>query len=132
MSYFGSPMLDISYLLFSSPNESITSVEFEQLLDYYCDQLIDTLKTLDIPTSKIPNKQQLYDDFNMRGCYGAFFCLFIVPLRHYLDTNNDGVQKFLSKTDEGSAFRREIFADQQAQKVLANLLRYFNKKQFLN
>lgn len=132
MSYFGSPMLDISYFLFSSPNETISSIEFEHLLNYYNDHLIETMTTLEIQTSQIPSKQQLYDEFLLRGCYGAFFSLFSVPLRHFPDTNNEGVMKFLDKTDEGKAFRRQIFSDQQTKKVLTNLLRYFDKKAFLN
>lgn len=132
MSYFGSPILDVSYLLFTSSNEMITHTEFDQLFDYYCEQLIGVMVKLDLPSSLIPSKQQLQDEFDSRGCYGAFFSLFSVPLRILEQANNDEVKLFLNKSQEGCEFRAQIYSNQKVQKLLINLLTYFNKKPFLN
>lgn len=132
MSYFGSPILDVSYLLFTSSNEFVTCDEFDQLFEYYCDQLIEVMDKLDLCTSTIPSKQQLYDEFHLRGCYGAFFSLFSVPLRISEQANNDDVKQFLNKSQEGFKFRAQIYSNPIVQKLLINLLTYFNKKEFLN
>lgn len=132
MSYFGSPILDVSYLLFTSSNEHITVDEFDQLFDFYCDTLINTMIKLNLPSSKIPSKQQLLTEFELRGCYGAFFSLFSVTLRTFENANNDEVKLFLNKSPEGVEFRKQIYSNAKAQKLLSNLLMYFNKKQFLN
>lgn len=132
MTYFGSPILDVSYLLFTSSNEDIKCDDFDQLFDYYCEQLIDTMLKLDLPSSKIPSKQQLQDEFTLRGCYGAFFSLFSVPLRAIEHSNGDAIKQFLSKSDDGLIFRTNIYSNSKVKKLLANLLHYFDKKQFLN
>lgn len=132
MSYFGSPVLDVSYLLFTSSDEDIKSDEFDQLFDYYSDQLIGTMHKLELCTSKIPSKKHLQDEFELRGCYGAFFSLFSVPLRVIEHSTNQSVKLFLNKSDEGIQFRTEIYSNSRAQQLLANLLHYFNKNEFLN
>lgn len=132
MSYIGSPILDVSYLMFSSSNENITTDEFDQLFDFYSDALIDTMLKLNLPSSKVPSKQQLQQEFELRGCYGAFFSLFSVPLRILENTNNDAVKLFLNKSQEGIEFRTQIYSNPKARILLSNLLTYFNKKPFLN
>lgn len=138
MSYFGSPILDVSYLLFTSSNETITPNEFDALFDFYCEQLINVMSKLNIPMDAIPSKQQLQSEFNLRGCYGAFFSLFSVPLRMHqpMDapnkSSNDEVKQFLSSSQDGHVFRKQIYSNAKVQPVLENLLNYFNKKQFLN
>lgn len=136
MSYYGNFSLDVSYLLFTSSNENITSNDFDELFSFYCDQLIDKMIKLNIPSSKIPSKEQLQNDFQARGCYGAFFSLFCVPLRMHQpetgDSSNDDVKNFLSSSPDAHAFRMKIYSNPKTQIVLENLLNYFNKKQFLN
>lgn len=138
MSYYGSPMLDVSYLLFTSSNETITSKEFDDLFDFYCEQLIDTMTQLKIAPEAMPNKEQLQCYFNALGCYGAYFSLFCVPLRMHQPENSqtnssdDDVKQFLSNTQNGHEFRKQIYSNPKTQIVLANLLSYFNKNQFLD
>lgn len=132
MSYYGSPILDVSYFLFSSSNECICSTEFELLFDYYCDQLITTMAKLDLASNLIPSKQQLYDEFNMRGCYGALFSLFSVPLRVCSTLKRDAVQRFLGNNETDHEFRQQLYSNQHARKLLANLLHYFDEKSLLN
>lgn len=136
MSYYGNFSHDVSYLLFTSSNENITSNDFDELFLFYCEQLIDAMIKLNTPSSKIPTKEQLQKDFQARGCYGAFFSLFCVPLRMHQPeaggSSHDAVKKFLSQSPDAHAFRMEIYSNPKTQIVLENLLNYFNKKQFLN
>lgn len=132
MSYFGSPILDVSYLLFTSSNENIKCDEFDQLFNYYCEQLIDIMTQLDCATSKIPSKHQLQNEFTLRGLYGAMFSLFSVPLRIVEHTNNDAIKKFLNKSQDGLAFRTNIYSNPKVQQLLANLLLHFDKKHFFD
>lgn len=132
MSYFGSPILDVSYLLFTSSNDMITCDEFDQLFDYYCEQLIAVMLKMHLPTSIIPSKVNLQTEFNERGVYGAFFSLFSVPMRILEHATDNAVQKFLNKSQEGLDFRTQIYSNANVQQLLINLLIYFNKKQFLD
>lgn len=133
MSYYGSPILDVSYFLFTSSNEHIRTHAFDQLFDYYCDQLIDIMRKLNLSLDKIPSKRQLHTEFQMRGCYGGFFALFSVPLR-VCNTSIDktAIQKFLSRTEDGRTFRRQLYSNECAKKILTILLKYFDEKSLLN
>lgn len=133
MSYYGSPILDVSYFLFTSSNEHIGSPEFDQLFDYYCDQLIEIMRKLDLALDKIPTKRQLHTEFQMRGCYGGFFALFSVPLRVCnTPVDKTAVQQFLSCTESGRTFRRQLYSNERAKKILTILLEYFDEKTLLN
>lgn len=133
MSYYGSPILDVSYFLFTSSNEHIRTPEFDRLFDYYCDQLIDIMPRLNLSLDKIPSKRQLHTEFRMRGCYGGFFALFSVPLR-VCNTSIDktAVQQFLSRTEDGRIFRKQLYSNERAKKILTILLEYFDAKALLN
>ncbi|XP_031620103.1 uncharacterized protein LOC116338779, partial [Contarinia nasturtii] len=120
--YFGSPILDLSYLVFSSSNDTVTSTEYDQLFDYYFEQLIDAMIKLKLPSTIIPTKEQLQHEFELRGCFGAFFSLFIVPLRSMDDAGDNDVKQFLNKSEDGLAFRKRIYSNPKAQKLLTNLL----------
>lgn len=133
MSYYGSPILDVSYLLFTSSNEQIRTHEFDHLFDYYCDQLIDVMQRMDLPSDKIPNKLQLHTEFQLRGCYGGFFALFSVPLRVcHRSIGKTAVQQFLSQNEDGHIFRRQLYSNERAKKILTILLKYFDEKMLLN
>lgn len=133
MSYYGSPILDISYFLFTSSSEHIQAHEFDRLFDYYCAQLIEIMRKLDLPPAKIPSKRQLHAEFRMRGCYGGCFALFSVPLRVcHASIDKTAVQQFLSQTEDGRTFRRQLYSNKRAKKILTILLNYFDEKMLLN
>lgn len=130
VSYYGSPILDISYLLFISSNSEITSDQFDELLSQYFDELIEVMTQLNV--SQIPDKKQLQMDFSERGCFGAFFSMFSVPIRIHDNATNDDIKKFLSDSTEGLEFRKQLYSNEKTQKILSNLLKYFDQKGFLN
>lgn len=82
--------------------------------------------------SKIPNKKHLQMDFQERGCYGAFFSLFSVPMRNLDNATNDEIKKFLRDSTEGLEFRKQLYSNEDTRKVLSNLLKYFDRNGFLN
>lgn len=130
VSYYGSPILDISYLLFISANSEITSDQIDELLSQYFDELIGVMTKLNV--SKIPDKSHLQMDFCERGCYGAFFSMFSVPIRIHDNATNDEIKKFLSDSTEGLEFRKQLYSNEKTRKVLGNLLKHFDQKGFLD
>lgn len=130
MAYYGSPILDISYLLFTSSNSEITYDQFDELISQYFDELIEMMTKLNV--SNIPDKKRLHTDFQERGCYGAFFSIFSVPMRITDNATNDEIEKFLSDSTEGLEFRKQLYSNEKARKVLTNLLKYFDRKEFFN
>lgn len=106
--------------------------EFDILFDYYCDELIAVMDKLELSSCKIITKQQLINEFKNRGCYGAFFSLFSVPMRLWESAQNDEIKRFLDQSQDGYTFRKEIYANSNVQALLQNLLNYFDKKGFLD
>lgn len=130
MSYYGSPILDISYLLFTSSNSDITFDQFDELISQYFDELIEMMTKLNVST--IPDKKHLQMDYLRRGCHGAFFSMFSVPMRIHDNATNDEIKKFLSNSTDGLEFRKQLYFNEETRKVLSNLLKYFDQKGFLN
>lgn len=131
MSFFGSPILDVSYLLFTSLSESIEPKDFDSLFAFYCDELLSVLQTIDLHNIAIPTKDHLCKAFAAKSRYSAIFSLFSVPIRVLENAKNDEVKRFLDDSEDGHTFRHQIYSNPLAQRLLKTLLLYFNEKLFL-
>lgn len=131
MCYWGSPILDVAYLLFTSSAQAIAAREWDDLIEYYFSELISMLQLLEC-NSICPSKEQLHDQFRKRAIYGAAFSLFTLPLRMLDLPSNDAIIKFLDISDAGQKYRREIYSVTNTRKLLKNLLVYFDEKNLLD
>lgn len=131
MCYWGSPILDVAYLLFTSSAVTIAAREWDDLIEYYFSELISMLQLLGCD-SICPSKERLHDQFHKRAIYGAAFSLFTLPLRMLDRPSNNAIIKFLDISDEGQKYRREIYSAANTRKLLKNLLVYFDEKNFLD
>lgn len=131
MCYWGSPVLDIAYLLFTSSAATITACDWDALIEYYMSKLISALQLLDC-SAICPSKEQLHHQFSSRAILGAAFSLFSVPMRMMERPPIDAINKFFDVSDEGQKYRREIYSRQSTLEMLRNLLQYFDGKNLLD
>lgn len=131
MCYWGSPILDVAYLLFTSSTAATTACEWDDLIEYYVSELISTLQILEC-SAICPSKEQLHRQFDTRAILGAAFSLFSVPMRMMDRPPIDAIKKFFDVSDEGQKYRREIYSRESTLELLRNLLLYFDGKNLLD
>ncbi|XP_070506302.1 uncharacterized protein [Chironomus tepperi] len=110
LSYFGSPGIDLTYLLFTSSAADIADYEIDVLLQHYHTTLHKTLIKLNFPR-QIPSLIQIHNHFMKRGIIGVLYTILLLPMRF---SQND------------------YFKDQEMKDRLIFLLDYFGRKGFLN
>lgn len=76
MCKYGSPAIDLYYFLISSCNPDIKMKEFDYLIRYYYDELIDCLQLLKY-SKPLPKLTDLHADIIKRGFYGIYACYII-------------------------------------------------------
>lgn len=131
MCYWGSPILDVAYLLFTSSAATVTASDWDALIEYYFNELISVLQQLECSAIS-PSKEHFYQQFHNRAVLGAAFSLFSVPMRMMDRPPSDAIIKFLDVSDEGQKYRHQIYSEVNTRKLLKALLLYFDEKRLLD
>ncbi|XP_055641323.1 uncharacterized protein LOC129778453 [Toxorhynchites rutilus septentrionalis] len=131
VGFFGSPAIDLSYLLFTSSCNDVTTDQFDLLLQFYHSQLVDCLMKLGY-TKTLPTLLDIQVDMLRKGFVGIMFATFLIPLRLMEDTTNADLGNLLSMSAEAVNFRRQIFSHPNYQCRMEYLLNYFDRKGYLD
>lgn len=131
MCYWGSPILDVVYLLFTSSSGAINAQDWDALIEYYFGELVSTMQLLEC-NALCPSNEQFHRQFRARAIHGVAFSLFSVPMRLMDQPPSNAIMKFLDVSDEGEEFRHEIYSQKKVRKLLKKLLLYFDKKSLLD
>lgn len=131
MSYFGSPGIDLSYLLFTSSSDEIKDYEIDILLKFYHQQLYDNLIRLGY-SRPIPSLIEIHNNFLKCGVIGFMYSCLLLPMRFADASSLKDISALVEQTDEAINIRREMFADSSLKQRFQFLLNYFDRKGFLD
>lgn len=131
LSSFQSPMLDIIYTLFSSSNEEITEVHWEEMLQFYHHELIECLEKLGFAGRK-PRLTELHQELLTKGTFGVVLGIFVLAVRNLKDAEGADMLRFLSDKPEDREYRKEVMLKPECRRGLEFLLRYCDRKGFLD
>lgn len=132
VGYWGSPVLDLTYLLFTSAHSDVKDLEWDQLIQYYYDELNTILLQLNYK-SRIPSGDEFQMQVAERGVYSAVFSIFSVTMRLLEEVKDDNaVQQFFGRTEEDKEYRMGLMRRPKTRPLLESLLRYFDKKGFFD
>ncbi|XP_058063032.1 uncharacterized protein LOC131212952 [Anopheles bellator] len=129
--FFGSPAIDLSYLLFTSAANDVTVDDFDLLLQYYHSELVDALVKLKY-TKRIPTLLDIQIEMLRKGHNGVMFSTFLIPLRLLEDTTNADLGGLLGRSEEAIAFRARLFSQPRYQDRMEYLLNYYDRKGYLD
>uniref|UniRef100_A0A182N4H1 CHK domain-containing protein n=1 Tax=Anopheles dirus TaxID=7168 RepID=A0A182N4H1_9DIPT len=129
--FFGSPAIDLSYLLYTSAANDVTVEDFDLLLQHYHAELVDTLAKLKYG-KRMPTLLDIQVEMLRKGHNGVMFTTFLIPLRLLEDTANADLGGLLGKTEEAVAFRKRLFSHPKYQDRMEYLLNFFDRKGYLD
>ncbi|XP_039429594.1 uncharacterized protein LOC120413009 [Culex pipiens pallens] len=131
VGFFGSPAIDLSYLLFTSSSDDVTTEQFDLLLQYYHAELVDCLAKLGY-SKKLPSLLDIQVEMLRKGFVGIMFVTFLIPLRLIEDTASADLGHLLGSSAEAVDFRRRMFSHPKYQGRMEYLLQYFDRKGYLD
>ena len=129
--FFGSPGIDLAYLICSSSTEDIKEKEIDYLLNFYHQHLVQSLKKY-MYHGAIPSYLDIQIDFLKKLVTGIIFVTILIPLRLVEDTASADLGGLLGNTDEAKQFRRTISSHPGYEARMEFLLDYFDRKGVLD
>lgn len=127
--YLGSPLSDITYLLYSSSQEDLNDRDWDLLLLHYHTELSTTLRKLKY-NSTIPSLIDLQMEALYKGASQALMGLVVVGVRQLEDVSDDSVSHFMGNTDENRKYRINMLSSPKCRKSVEFLVDFFERKGF--
>lgn len=131
LSYFGSPGIDLSYLLFTSSSDDIRDYEIDILLQFYHQQLHANLIKLNY-SLPIPTLIEIHSCFLKCGVIGFMYSCLLLPMRFADASSLKDISALVEQTDDALMIRKELFCDPALKQRFQFLLKYFDRKGFLD
>lgn len=122
---------DISHLLFTSSNESVTENDWDELIKHYHSELCTVLKAINYP-KRIPSLTDIQEQIIKSGLYNALVGVLVTGLR-YTDLSkidDHAVALFVSNNEGDAVKRKQFFKDPECIERIKFLLDYCNRKGF--
>lgn len=130
LSYFGSPGIDLAYLLFTSSSDDIKDYEIDILLQFYHQELHENLVKLKY-RRPLPSLIQIHGAFLKCGVIGFVYSCLLLPMR-FADASVKDLSCLVQQTEDALSIRQELYNNEGLKKRLQFLLRYFDRKGFLD
>lgn len=127
LSSIQSPLLDIIYTLFSSSNEHINEVHWEELLQFYHHELVQCLQKLGY-AGRTPRLTEMHQEMLSRGTFGAVLGMFVLAVRSLKEAEGADMLRFLSDKPDDREYRMQIMLKPECRRGLEFLLRYCDRK----
>lgn len=130
ISFWGNPNADLMYFLFSSVMDDVKVKNFDEIIEFYYEELRGSLKMLKYH-EHIPTVEELREDLMENRMYAIQLFLLIIPMtRNFSPTNMEIKDLFSgSLTDETL---NSVYMDENVLKVIGSWLPFMNKRGFLD
>ncbi|XP_055609007.1 uncharacterized protein LOC129756354 [Uranotaenia lowii] len=130
ISFYGSPAFDLIYFMINSAALDVRTESFNELIDYYQQELSDSLKKLGTNTNP-PTKEQLHKDIRKRGLLACAqtmeaLCLILTKQDLKMDANLLG-----SDQPEGIDYRNKLYDHPRVTAALERLIPFLWKEGFI-
>lgn len=131
VGFYGSPGIDLSYLLFTSNTATNIEEDWDYLLREYHTELVATLKRLGF-IGKTPTLLEIYIGYLKNSFYSLLISCFLIPLRLIEDTQNSDLGNLLGDSPVNVAFRKMLFGTPKFREFFEPLLKYWDRKGLLD
>ncbi|KAG5675464.1 hypothetical protein PVAND_005366 [Polypedilum vanderplanki] len=130
MSYIGSPNADLMFMLFSSVHDDVKIKHFDEILDHFYNELINSLKELKYK-AHIPTIEELREDFDQKKIFANSLFLTIIPVTR----NTSGITIEITDFFEGFTNDKKLtalFFNETFQKLAETWLSFMDERGLLD
>uniref|UniRef100_A0A8D8IBY7 (northern house mosquito) hypothetical protein n=2 Tax=Culex pipiens TaxID=7175 RepID=A0A8D8IBY7_CULPI len=129
--YYGSPVLELFYYIVSSTTLELKTNHFDELIQYYQNQLADSLRKLDYP-ERIPTLRDIHIEMLKRAYFGMQCLYGILPVVLANKSENANFAGFVGEEEENVQFRHDVFNNPLYHQHLRPLLKMFDLRGYLD
>ncbi|XP_013110859.1 uncharacterized protein LOC106089560 [Stomoxys calcitrans] len=122
--FYGSPGIDLNYLIFTSLQADVFQCHFDDLVLAYHQSLCDTLVELNYQ-HRIPTLDDVKKEIYSKGFHGLATATCLLPILINENTELADPENFVLETDEAIQNRRKIFYNQNFGDRLKIFLKFF-------
>lgn len=130
--FYGSPGIDLNFLIYSSARDDVLESRVDELIDHYHKVLSETLDKLKFPNEMIPSLEQIQDEFISKKDHGVVSGLCILPILIIEQTEYAEPMHFILDDEENIKARNIVFGNPKYGSLLKTFLPYFEKKGMLD
>lgn len=130
MSVWGSPAIDLHYFIVSSAESRLKTSEFDAIIQYYHEHLVETLKLLGYK-GHIPTLLELQIDLLQRGFLGVMASISVLPVVVLKDCEDADISNMLDEGDAGMNLKRNMYMNPAYVNIVEMLYDYYDKKGIL-
>lgn len=130
MSVWGSPAIDLHYFIVSSAENKLKTSEFDAIIQYYHEHLVETLRLLGYK-GHIPTLLELQIDLLQRGFLGVMASISVLPVVVLKDCEDADISNMLDEGDAGMNLKRNMYMNPAYVNIVEMLYDYYDKKGIL-
>lgn len=131
MPFFGSPGIDLNFLLYGSLNEETRMSGVKKLLRVYYETLSETLKALQY-SKKVPTFHDIHIKVLKSGYNSVLAAFCVVPLLMVEKSENLNMDLLLANSEEAEKFRYSLFNHEKYKNFIQKLLIEFDELGYLD
>lgn len=130
ISYWGPAIIDVVNTIFSSSHEDLRERDWDHLLQYYHQHVVDTLEKLKYPKT-LPTLTEIQAQFILKGISNVAIALIATGARKY---EAHRIKDFteIAGTDSGAEMRYRMMSNPNAWKQYEFIFDYFNRKGYFD
>ncbi|KAG5683046.1 hypothetical protein PVAND_012353 [Polypedilum vanderplanki] len=130
LSYWGSPIGDLFYFLFTSVEDDVKVDGFDELIEHYHSELSDFLKELSFD-GHIPTLSELQSELTDKKEYGLSMMLEVMCIVKYNSNEKFTIDMIMDPNKLNQAIFDRIFRNKSYIKCIKTLLPFLYKRGFL-
>lgn len=124
---YGTPAQDLYYFLLSSTRYELKLSKFDYFIKYYHDHLCENLKLLNYP-KKMPTLRDLHIMLYKYGIWGFSTAMGVMGVVLMDPTESANLENFLSESDEGDSFKRQMYTNARYRKHIEAILPWLQNR----
>lgn len=128
LSFWGTPAVDLYYLLYLVCNREARDNHRQELIYHYHQKLVETLTKLG-HMGTVPTLLDINNDLLKAGFLEVVIVVCFIP---FLFADQSAAMNVYSETHDAKAYRRQLYSSSQYREILEPLLPQFLHKGFLN
>lgn len=125
--YYGPPVLDVTYCLYTSSNNGVSESDFDTLAKHYYDELDTTLRKFNY-TKNCPSLSEFNVQLLKRGWLAAYVGIICESGRFLENVGENGVTIFLNDDEETVEKRLKMLLNPVVKDKIVKLLKYFDQR----
>ena len=129
--FWGSPATDLQYFFISSLNDDIKVDHFDELIEYYHNELVNNLKMLKYE-KPIPTLEELNEDILDKGFFGSSCLMFILFICKYNSEREITLDQIFKGGDGCQELLDVIYNNSNYEKACKKWLPFLNDRGFLD